>query len=116
MTKTPLSEYSFAHLRSDEQYETACCEREEMGFDTTEVINLDTTVAKFLLPRIKHFKNITKSYPSGLTKDSWNEILDKIIYAMDYFSSDKKYDDEGEMYLALEGAQLLGKHFANLWS
>lgn len=116
MIKIPLSEYSFAHLCSDERYQKAQKEHEELGFDTTEVINLDTTIAKFLLPRIKHFKAVTKSHPYSLTEEQWNIILDKIIYAMDYFSSDKKYDNEGDVALAMEGAELLGKHFSDLWS
>jgi hypothetical protein len=116
--KIPLSEYSFAHNRSNEQYETAKKEVEAHGFDTTEVINMDTTIARFVLPRLKHFKAITKSYPSDLTESQWDKVLDKMIFAMEYFASDAKYDntDLAIVAKAEEGALLLGKYFSSLWS
>jgi len=118
ISKTPLSKYSFAHERSNDQYEEAKKEVEIYGFDTTEVINMDTTIARFALPRLKRFKEITRSYPSHLTEEEWDNILDKMIFAMEYFASDMKYDNTDPLVTvkAEEGAELLGKYFGSLWS
>lgn len=72
-------------------------QRIERGFDDTECWNLDSTVAKFILPRLIVFKENCNGYPG--TDDvpnfeTWIEILDKMIFAFDHIVNEDKYDDE----------------------
>lgn len=69
----------------DERLETFKRQRIERGFDDTELWNLDTTLLKFLLPRLKEFKKQTKSYPSSVESfEEWQNILQKMIDAVEY--------------------------------
>lgn len=72
-------------------------QRVERGFDDTECWNLDNTIAQFVLPRLKHFKENTNGYPGTdeiPTFEKWNEVLDKMIYAFDHIVNEDKYDEE----------------------
>ena len=44
-----------------------------------DFINLDETLAKFILPRLKFFRKKTFSCPYGFTFEEWKDILDKMI-------------------------------------
>lgn len=68
------------------------------GYADSESWSLDSSTAKWILPRLKHLRNNfygmppnlelyktekTKEYYS-LTEDEWRDILDKIIYAFEF--------------------------------
>ena len=97
-------------------------QREERGWDETECWNLDVTIAKFILPRLKTFKRIHHGYPSELGEGQWEEALNKMIFA---FEESITYD-EWEFKLTPkelsekqkkieEGLSLFAKHFRDLW-
>ena len=72
-------------------------QRIERGFDDTECWNLESTIAGFVLPRLKHFKEHNNGYPGNdeiPTFEKWNEVLDKMIYAFNHIVNEDKYDDE----------------------
>jgi hypothetical protein len=47
-----------------------------------ELVNLDATIAAFILPRLQAFRAITKTYPSDLsTYEQWLAELDLMIEA-----------------------------------
>ena len=64
--------------------------------------NLDTTIAEFILPRLKLFKKLNNGYPGKEemdTPEKWDEALDKMILAFQYLKdweywwfNDPKYD------------------------
>ena len=82
------------------------------GFDKSECWNLDITIAKFILPRLKHFRETTISYPStDIGLDGWHEILDKMIYSFDEILK----DDSTEHDKKQEGLELFAKYYVNLW-
>ena len=87
------------------------------GFSDRDTWNLDVTTAKFVLPRLKRFKELTNGHPYELTWDEWLAILDKIIYALSVAASDKGYYelsvDEGKK--VQEGFELFGKYYGSLW-
>ena len=58
------------------------------GFSDEVTWNLDTEVAKFVLPRLKRYKEITLCYPSNLTREEWDEKLDKMIGAFELILRD----------------------------
>ena len=72
-------------------------QRIRRGFDDTECWNLDRTIAAFILPRIKVFRDSTIAYPGVEpfdTFEKWQEGIDKMIYAFDHIVNEEKYDDE----------------------
>lgn len=50
----------FAHnedLKDDDRQITWALQREEMGFDETEIWSLDITIIKFILPRLEYLRD-----------------------------------------------------------
>lgn len=121
-------------------------QREERGFDDTELWNLDTTIVEFVLPRLIAFKeDLEKNfagYPSLLCRDypdipedklddKWLEILDKMIAAFKAVHDEDEYIDrqfaEKDMEkrwemdkerdkIISEGLQLFGRYLLCLWT
>lgn len=92
-------------------------QRMERGFDDSETWSLDYTIAKFILPRLKRFKEVTNGYPGGLSEEEWDEILDKMIYAFDLkvnYDSDFDWKD-GDQKKFDEGIKLFSEWFLHLW-
>lgn len=106
------------------------------GWDDSECWSLDYTIAKFTLPRLIRLKEVMHGYPSAFAdlgdieaNKKWNEILDKMIFAMDYIANEREWNyypddrDENRDYSRLfeaenkvqEGCELFGKYFRNLW-
>lgn len=96
-----------------------------IGFSDKELFEFDTTVAKFLLPRLIRFRKITISYPSNLNNcEEWEDILDEIIYALSYvshrddpisFDMASSVSPKEEFERVNAGLKLLGQYFMDLW-
>ena len=108
------------------------------AFDTW---SMDHTLAMIIHPMLVQLKETTHGYPSELTEERWNEILDEMIWAFeqknrdhwedDYYgpyieSEDKRelfgrfewIDDEGRQKhqeRMTNGFKLFGKYYENLW-
>lgn len=101
-----------ARTASEEELKKWELQRYERGFDDTEIYDLDDTIIKFLLPRLKVFREIHGSaVPQGLTVEQWNKILDEMIYGFEYYlNSDdietKEYD---------KALDLFKTYFESLW-
>ena len=91
------------------------------GYFDEELWNLDYTICKWILPRLKSFKEQTKDYPPELNNlAEWKEIIQKIIDAFEIYSIDlpetpysSSYEEDDKR--VREGFELLSKHFHNLW-
>lgn len=57
-----------------------------------DVINLDRTIARFILPRLKFFKKKTYTYPIDFTIEEWKSTIDKIILAFELILDDHESD------------------------
>ena len=57
-----------------------------------DVINLDRTIARFILPRLKFFKKKTYTYPISFTIEEWKSTIDKIILAFELILDDHEPD------------------------
>ena len=56
-----------------------------------ETWNLDYTIAKFVLPRLKLFKKLNNGYPGygeANTPEKWDALLDKIIWSFEQIAND----------------------------
>ena len=94
-----LNYYGYAHEQKPEARFRLHQQREERGFDDTELWNLDVTFCRFMLPRLKAFKSVCLSHPSDITFDEWQKILSDIIEgfemhvdAQNHINDDTKFD------------------------
>lgn len=87
---------------------------QENGFDDTVTWNLANEVSRFLIPRLKRFKEVNIAYPGdGITYEQWNEIIDRMIYAHEVEIIDSPTDEQWEKHK--EGMELFHKYYRNLW-
>lgn len=92
----------------DERQLTFYKQRIERGFDDTELWNLDSTILKFILPRLKAFKESTNGHPATFeTLDDWKHCLQKMIDSIESIIEDDNPD--------YEGWYLFKEYFFNLW-
>jgi hypothetical protein len=98
-------------------------QRKKMGFDDRATWCLDHTLAEYILPRLKRFREVTYGYPGNITMEEWQVILDKMIYSMQAIvdewnnvtidRTDK--DFRKEEVKVHQGLCLFGKYFRHLW-
>lgn len=87
------------------------------GFDDRATWNLEITIAKFILPRLKLFKEKDNGYPGSLTEKEWDDVLDDMIYAMEFHAGRFTFEEPDEKNYArvTKGTADLGKYFGDLW-
>lgn len=56
--------------------------------DKWDTWNMDNTLSLIIEPMLKQLKATQHGYPSGLTEQEWNEILDKMIFAFESLNND----------------------------
>ena len=62
------------------------------GVADSECWSLNYNFSRYMLPRLKHFKKMTRySYPSDVTPEEWENILDEIIWVFEYMVDEEKY-------------------------
>jgi hypothetical protein len=75
-----------------------------------DCFNLDSTICKFVLPRLKWFKKNAMGYPDGSfeTFEDYQEAIQEMI---NYFEQDAYAFEE----LSDKGIMLFAKNFRSLW-
>lgn len=120
-------DYGFSKEMSptDERQEKWKKQREERGFDSTELWALDVATAKFLLPRLKAFKEGHAGVPGYIDPDNkkkdkgaakWNKILQDMIDGFEIIANVDGYDWKDESGKPEKAVKLLAKHYFALWS
>lgn len=97
--------------RKDPRRELYRKQRKERGFDNSELWALDETIIRFTLPRLKVFRDYTKSYPVDdniKNFEDWQLTIDKMIFGMERYILDAS-DEQ-----AIEGMNLFFKYFTHL--
>lgn len=69
------------------------------GWNDSDCWNMQITIADFVLPRLKRFKETVHGYPANIIESDdyeegmrqWKEIIDKMIYSFEVVSKD--YDN-----------------------
>lgn len=82
------------------------------GFDASECWNLDVTIAKFVLPRLKYLRKNTHGYPPTLTMKEWKATIKKMEKS---FKIDVKDKTNADWDAYQEGMDLFAKYFRQLW-
>jgi len=90
-------------------------QRRTIGFAYEEVWDLSDHIAEYVLPRIKHLRAHGVSHPMDMTSDEWHEILDKIIWSLDMYISERYSIHQCDSDRYREGLRLFGEHWLNLW-
>ena len=98
--------------RDDNRWDEYKQQSLQRGFDDAETWALNNTIAKFIEPRLKLFREIHASYPANITEEQWNEILDKMIKAFEYINNDNIHNHQEEVD---EGLDLFREYFFGLW-
>jgi len=92
------------------------------GFSDRDTWSLDHTIANYILPRLKRFKEVNNGHPTHLSEDEWDSILDEMIYAMEYTATqwtddwdDTNFNVQENWDRYLQGMKYFGKYFHHLW-
>lgn len=110
-------------LADDPNQESWKKQREELGFDAREIWDLDFTMAYFIYPRIKYFKDNHAEmwYPDELNNnEEWINILDDILFAFREILTNYRFlvcaDDTTQYYKKIDnGLFLFAKYFRCFW-
>ena len=92
-------------------------QRRVRGWDDSDTWDLESTLARWLVPRLKRFKEVTNGFPGGLTEEKWDEYLDKMILAFTLIGEEwQDWDtDEEKVKQVNEGLDLFREYFFDLW-
>ena len=91
-------------------------QRQLRGFDDSETWSLTDTICRFIIPRLKRFKEVSGT-PSQLSEEDWNIILDKMILAFELTTREDgiRIWSEEESKQIDEGLNLFREWFMALW-
>lgn len=104
------------------------------GFPLSDLWSLDYTLSKWIVPRLKYFRNNiqgtpikkdgkwTEEGPEYVTIEEWQKILDEMIFAFEFtikdVSGDFYYDDKQwglDNQRRKRGLKLFAEYFNDLW-
>lgn len=86
------------------------------GWDDSDLWNLDNTLAKLILPRLRRFRDVASGYPADLERDAqWKTELAKMITAFETIADDERCYSPQEQAWVQEGLDLFAKRFRSLW-
>jgi hypothetical protein len=99
--------------KNDSREKSLSKQRIERGFDDSEMWSLDETIANFILPRLKRFREI---YPQSIVdSESFIKEVDKMIVAFEIVKKCGPYNDEEQTKLK-DGFKSFGEYIQGLWT
>ncbi len=93
-------------------------QKKTRGFSDEEWWNLDISLAKWIIPRLRHLRDNTHGYPPDVgNAESWDEILRQIILAFELIVIMQGEDttEPPESDNIDEGLDLFRKYYFFLW-
>lgn len=92
-------------------------QRKERGFDDRDTWSLDYTLAQWLVPRLKRFKEVNNGFPIGLTHEKWDKIIDELIWTFEFLGSEERWScyNKKDWKRVHKGLRLFGKYLLDLW-
>ena len=107
-------------------------QKQKRGWSDREIWNLDDTIVKWIVPRLKAYKDTTQGYPGNLDSyELWQSMLDEMIFGFEFDESnwysehvfglkgeekEKKLKEfESLRERAEKGRIIFAKCFNNLW-
>lgn len=102
--------------------------RTELGFasvsESSELRNLDVTLAKYIAPKLKAFSESTISHPKTMSMDAWKDTLEIMTKAFVLLAGNKIKDgceecehiEDCTNSIIDTGLSLFSKYYRDLWS
>ena len=90
-------------------------QKQKRGFSDKDTWNLDVTFARFIVPRLIRFKEMNHGFPADLTDDSWNSILDDMIYSFESITKEFDHNFVPDNDRIQKGLDLFAKYYRGLW-
>jgi hypothetical protein len=93
-----------------------------LGFNPEDIWNLDISIARYILPRLKYLKRIKLSHPSRLSEKQWDREISKMIRAFELIANDTYFDyGDGKdvkrrSKIINDGLASFIKHYHSLWT
>lgn len=115
-SKVPNICFSLTDEDDDREVEFAK-QRQLRGFDDSETWSLTDTICRFIIPRLKRFKEVNNGMPNPLTMNEWNAIIDKMLLAFELTTREEGsriWNDEESKQID-EGLDLFREWFMALW-
>lgn len=100
------------------------------GFHPCEIWNFETSIAVWILPRLKYFRKVNNSVPNEIVQKygkgdvdkaglKWDEFIDSMINAFEIIADDNIDLDYPEFKKQKKevdkGLKLFAEYFENLW-
>ena len=88
-----------------------------MTVPDSDLVNLDMTIARFIAPRIRAFRERNTGHPFALTDEAWDAALADIAFAFERITNDCHYgaSDKATSDRVERGLTLFSKHLQDLW-
>jgi hypothetical protein len=92
-------------------------QRVTRGFSDQDTWSLDWTIAKFVLPRLRRFREVANGYPEDAgSMAGWLAKIDDMIYAIEIYANghwDAPPNTDWDR--VQRGSETFGKYFNHLW-
>lgn len=85
------------------------------GYNYEDCWNLDWSMAKWLVPRLKHLRDNGAGYPGSLIPEEWEIILNKMIAAFELIVEDDHFCEPEKEAIIDEGLDLFREYYQALW-
>jgi len=86
------------------------------GFDSTELWNLDTTIAKFILPRLVAFRDNQLEMRIVDENDKWIINLNKMISAFELLTTGEVIFQKSDTKVIQSGLKSFATYYNALWN
>lgn len=93
-------------------------QRRTRGFDDSDTWSLDAVVARFMLPRLDRFIEVTNCHPPEMTHEEWLDTVREMRWYLGVHAGEHGVWvlDTDELQARYDAAGLLfGKYFGGLW-
>lgn len=91
-------------------------QRIERGFDDSETWSLDTTISKFIVPRLRRFNEVKVCHPPSISMEQWTAVIDSIVLGFELKIKDtNSVITEAERKDMMKGMDLFREYFFDLW-
>jgi hypothetical protein len=81
--------------------------------------SMDHTLSYIIVPMLEQLKATKHGYPSDLTEERWDEILDEMIWAFtfkrDHFNTLMEKNPKATQERLSNAFRLFGEYYENLW-
>ncbi len=88
------------------------------GYSDEDLFSLDDTISRFILPRLKAFRECPGGYNDCYfnNMDEWVACIDKMIRAFELMIEDDWFGDDQLTKEKNEGFELFCEHYGSLWN